>query len=76
MTELGHGAYWGPFTLMAIAAAISLAAGSGLALARLHRRLAGTASFALPDPSSAPLNACTPISSCPVRASKAGFLPF
>jgi len=53
MTELGHGAYWAPFTLMAAAAAISLAASSGLALARLHRRLAGTANAVLPNPSPA-----------------------
>ena len=53
MTDLGHGAYWGPFTVLAAAAAISLAVGSCLALARLRRRLAGTASSVPSGPFSA-----------------------
>ncbi len=51
MAELDHGAYWGPFTLLAAASAISLAVGSGLALARLRRRLVRTAGCVPPGPS-------------------------
>ena len=50
MTELGHGAYWGPFTLAAVTAGVALTVASGFALAGLHRRLARSSATVTTDP--------------------------